>query len=49
VTAVSAQGSAHRGSSEVDENFINIYNKEYHIKRDLPTLELTSKDDVITK
>ena len=49
MTAVSAQGSAHRGGEEVDEAFISLYNKEFHIKRPLPTLEITSKDDIIRK
>lgn len=49
MTAVSAQGSAHRGSSEVDEAFISLYNKEYHTNRALPALEVTSKEDVIRK
>jgi hypothetical protein len=46
---VSAQGSAHRGGSEVDEAFISLYNKEYLVKRILPTLEVTSKDDILRK
>jgi hypothetical protein len=47
VTAVSAQGSAHRGSSEVSESFIALYNKEFHTHRALPTLEVTAKDDLL--
>ncbi len=49
MTAVSAQGSAHRGGEEVDEAFLSLYNKEFHIQRALPTLEVTSKDDIIRK
>lgn len=47
MTAVSAQGSAHRGGSEVSEAFISLYNKEFHTNRALPTLEVTSKDDLL--
>jgi hypothetical protein len=28
---------------------VSLYNKEFHIKRTLPTLEITSKDDIIRK
>lgn len=33
----------------MDEVFLSLYNKEFHTKRDLPTLELTSKDDILRK
>lgn len=49
LTAVSNQGSVHRGSNDVDSDFINIYNKEFHLKRSLPTVEITSRDDLVLK
>jgi len=45
---VSNQGTNHRGG-ETEVAFLKIYNEENVINRTLPTLEQTSKDDIIIK
>lgn len=44
---MTTQGSAHRGGNEVDNNFIDLYNKEFHLKRTLPQFEATSVYDIV--
>lgn len=47
LTAINTQGSANRDTENVDKQFMEIYNKEYVVKRTLPGLEVLSKDDLI--
>jgi hypothetical protein len=47
LTAVNSQGSASRGNTEVDERFLEIYNKEFVAKRPLQHLDIASKDDLV--
>lgn len=47
LTAINTQGSANRDTENVDKKFMDIYNKEYVAKRNLPGLEVLSKDDFI--
>lgn len=47
LNAVNTQGSAHRGGSEVDQSFIELYNKEFHSKRPLPNIEPVATDIVL--
>ena len=46
-TAVSSQGQATRSKDDPEHEFCELYNKEFHLGRKLPTLEVTSKDDVV--
>lgn len=47
MTAVTTQGGASRSSAEVDKEFVEIYNNEFIAKRQLPPLEILSKEDLI--
>ena len=47
LTAVTTQGSASRAGEEVDEVFTEIFEKEVLSKRQLPALEVLSKEDLI--
>lgn len=47
MTAVTTQGSASRAGEEVDEVFTEIFEKEVLSKRQLPALEVLSKEDLI--
>lgn len=49
ITAVSNQGSAHRGGEEVDTAFLSLYNKEFHTKRELAAHPVLLKDDFVMK
>ena len=47
MTATTQGSGNHRAGTEVDKEFMNIYEQEVVTKRTLPPLEILSKEDVV--